>query len=52
LHRKPANRLGVKGPEEVKQHIWLREVNWTLIEARKEPSPLLAQVSILNNIGI
>ena len=28
LHRKPANRLGLHGPSEVKSHSWTRNVNW------------------------
>ncbi len=28
IQRKPSNRLGVNGPEEVKDHPWLIKVNW------------------------
>jgi hypothetical protein len=28
IQRKPANRLGLNGPNEVKQHIWLKDVDW------------------------
>jgi hypothetical protein len=28
IQRKPNNRLGVNGPEEVKEHPWLAKVNW------------------------
>lgn len=28
IQRKPANRLGLNGPAEVKQHIWLTGVDW------------------------
>ena len=28
LQRKPGNRLGLNGPAEVKQHIWLRDFDW------------------------
>ena len=31
LQRKPANRLGLNGPNEVKQHIWLKDVDWQSI---------------------
>ena len=35
LQRKPANRLGLHGPSEVKQHAWLANVNWqSLIEKK------------------
>ncbi len=39
LQRKPANRLGLNGPNEVKQHVWLRDVEWqTIIEMRYSPT--------------
>lgn len=28
IQRKPANRLGLNGPEEVKEHIWFRGFDW------------------------
>jgi serum/glucocorticoid-regulated kinase 1/serum/glucocorticoid-regulated kinase 2 len=28
LQRKPSNRLGLNGPAEIKQHIWLKDVDW------------------------
>jgi hypothetical protein len=28
IQRKPCNRLGVNGPEEVKDHPWLAKVDW------------------------
>jgi len=28
LQRKPTNRLGYNGPEEVKQHKWLKDIDW------------------------
>jgi len=31
LQRKPANRLGLNGPNEVKSHIWLKDVDWQSI---------------------
>lgn len=37
LQRKPGNRLGLNGPSEVKQHIWMREFDWqSLLEKRME----------------
>lgn len=39
LQRKPANRLGLNGPQEVKQHIWLRDVDWqAILEMRATPA--------------
>jgi serine/threonine protein kinase len=31
IQRKPANRLGLNGPEEVKSHIWLKDTDWSAI---------------------
>jgi len=28
LQRKPGNRLGLNGPSEVRNHIWLRDFDW------------------------
>lgn len=28
LQRKPSNRLGLNGPNEVKSHIWLKDIDW------------------------
>jgi protein kinase A len=28
LNRKPTNRLGFNGPSEVKNHVWLKNVDW------------------------
>ena len=35
LQRKPANRLGLNGPSEVKAHIWLKDVDWQAIIEKK-----------------
>ena len=35
LQRKPANRLGLNGPNEVKSHIWLKDVEWQSIVDKK-----------------
>lgn len=39
LQRKPANRLGLNGPNEVKQHVWLRDFNWQLLLEKKMEAP-------------
>jgi hypothetical protein len=39
LQRKPSNRLGLNGPEEIKSHIWLKDVDWEAIEEKKFESP-------------
>ena len=35
LQREPANRLGLNGPNEVKSHIWLKDVDWQSIIDKK-----------------
>eukprot|EP00831_Metopus_contortus_P013133 TRINITY_DN15308_c0_g1_i1.p1 TRINITY_DN15308_c0_g1~~TRINITY_DN15308_c0_g1_i1.p1 ORF type:complete len:196 (+),score=38.63 TRINITY_DN15308_c0_g1_i1:111-698(+) len=35
LRRKPTERLGVKGPEEVKSHPWLKDVSWKELAQKK-----------------
>ena len=39
LQRKPGNRLGLNGPAEVKQHIWLREYDWQSLLEKKIEAP-------------
>lgn len=43
--RKPQNRLGFKGADEVKQHPWLRELNWKKLFAKEIESPFIPTVS-------
>ncbi len=40
MQRKPLNRLGAHGPNEVKNHIWLKDFNWSLLHAKTVKSPL------------
>lgn len=35
LQRKPINRLGFNGPEEVKNHAWFAEVNWKKLKNKQ-----------------
>ena len=39
LQRKPSNRLGLNGPEEIKSNIWLKDVDWQAIEEKKFETP-------------
>eukprot|EP00830_Metopus_es_P018992 TRINITY_DN6813_c0_g1_i2.p1 TRINITY_DN6813_c0_g1~~TRINITY_DN6813_c0_g1_i2.p1 ORF type:complete len:209 (-),score=23.39 TRINITY_DN6813_c0_g1_i2:41-667(-) len=39
LQTKPVNRLGVNGPNEVKQHVWLKDFDWDLLFNKKIKSP-------------
>jgi serine/threonine protein kinase len=39
IQRKPANRIGLNGSEELKQHVWLKDFDWdALLEKRMEPA--------------
>ena len=39
IQRKPANRLGLSGAEEAKQHVWLKDFNWdSLLEKTMKPA--------------
>jgi protein kinase A len=35
LQRKPANRLGLNGPNEVKGHVWLKDFDWQCLLDKK-----------------
>ena len=37
--RKPASRLGLNGPSEIKSHVWFKEFDWAGLLARKLQSP-------------
>lgn len=39
LQRKPANRLGLNGPAEVKSHIWFKGVDWQAIIEKTAVAP-------------
>ena len=39
LQRKPANRLGLNGPNEVKQHVWLKDFDWKALLEKRFPAP-------------
>ena len=39
LQRKPANRLGLNGPAEVKSHVWFKGVDWQAIIEKRETAP-------------
>jgi protein kinase A len=39
IQRKPANRLGLNGSEELKQHVWLKNFDWEeLLQKKMEPA--------------
>lgn len=41
IQRKPANRLGLNGPEEVKSHIWLKDTDWNAIIEKRINAPFI-----------
>ena len=44
LQRKPANRLGLNGPSEVKAHAWLKDVDWQSVIDKKVVPPFVPDV--------
>ena len=39
IQRKPANRLGLNGADEIKQHIWLKGFDWdSMLEQKLDPA--------------
>ena len=45
LQRKPGNRLGLNGPSEVKQHIWLRDYDWQALLDKTIDAPFKPAVA-------
>ena len=39
--RKPENRLGFNGVEEVKEHPWFKKIDWQKLENKKIAAPFL-----------
>lgn len=39
IQRKPNLRLGYQGDQEVKQHPWIRDVSWDMLQTKAVPSP-------------
>ena len=39
IQRKPTNRLGLNGPEEVKEHPWFKGFEWEELESKRMPTP-------------
>lgn len=48
LKRKPEERLGWQGIEEVKSHPWLSDINWDKLLAKKYPSPFMPNMEDRN----
>lgn len=45
IQRKPHNRLGLNGPEEVKNHPWLKDFPWNKLMNREFEPPFLPNVN-------
>ncbi|CAD8135973.1 unnamed protein product [Paramecium octaurelia] len=41
LQRKPQNRLGSNGPDEVKEHPWFKDFDWEKLENKKILAPFI-----------
>jgi len=48
IKRKPQERLGVSGPEEVKSHPWLADVDWNALSKKKLKAPFIPNVTLVN----
>lgn len=44
LQRKPANRLGLRGAAEVKEHAWFKYYNWKELYLMTLPSPFMPKL--------
>ena len=45
IQRKPTNRLGLNGPNEVKSHPWMRTFPWEDLKSSKLKAPFVPPVS-------
>ena len=45
IQRKPVNRLGLNGPEEVKAHSWISNFPWDKLVNKELISPFLPNVN-------
>lgn len=41
IQRKPVNRLGVNGPEEVKSHPWIKNFPWDKLLNKQLEAPFI-----------
>ena len=41
LQRRPIKRLGYSGIKEIKNHIWLKDINWDLLKKKKIKAPYI-----------
>ena len=48
LQRKPKNRLGYKGIYEIKNHEWMKDIDWALLENKKIEAPFIPPLNEQN----
>lgn len=48
LKRKPEERLGSKGMDEVKGHPWFKDISWDKLSSKKYPSPFMPNLDDQN----
>ena len=41
LRRKPSQRLGYHGVKEIKNHLWMRDINWNLLKKKEITAPFI-----------
>ena len=41
LKRKPSQRLGYHGVKEIKNHFWMRDINWNLLKKKEITAPFI-----------
>jgi hypothetical protein len=44
IQRKPVNRLGLNGPNEVKDHLWIKNFPWDKLIHKEMQAPFLVNV--------
>lgn len=47
LQRKPNCRLGINGPSELKQHVWLRDFDWQGLQEKEIPASFIPKTNLL-----
>jgi len=45
IQRKPASRLGLNGPEEVKEHVWFKGMDWDKLYNKKITAPFIPPIA-------
>ena len=49
IQRKPINRLGLNGPEEVKNHPWIKDYPWKKLMEKELEAPYVPNVNFSRN---